>query len=88
MKHTYLGYQPTQIVRMPEEEGLSLEEQIREALAGNEPIEANAPMIYTDRADEVQPEYDIRTDRFDLALEATDKFSKSQRASTDRKSVV
>ena len=30
-----------------------------------------APIIYTERKDGVIPEYDIRTDRFDMALDAT-----------------
>lgn len=35
------------------------------------------PTIYTEKKDGVQPEYDIRTDRFEVALDAIDKINKS-----------
>ena len=35
------------------------------------------PTIYTEKKDGVQPEFDIRTDRFEVALEAIDKINKS-----------
>lgn len=35
------------------------------------------PTIYTEKKDGVRPEYDIRTDRFEIAIDAMDKISKS-----------
>lgn len=35
------------------------------------------PTIYTEKKDGVQPEYDIRTDRFEIAIEAMDKINQS-----------
>lgn len=35
------------------------------------------PTIYTEKKDGVMPEYDIRTDRFEVALEAIDKINAS-----------
>lgn len=35
------------------------------------------PTIYTEKKDGVMPEYDIRTDRFEIAIEAMDKINKS-----------
>lgn len=35
------------------------------------------PTIYTEKKDGVLPEYDIRTDRFEVAIEAIDKINKS-----------
>lgn len=35
------------------------------------------PTIYTEKKDGVMPEYDIRTDRFEVALEAMDKINQS-----------
>lgn len=35
------------------------------------------PTIYTEKKDGVLPEYDIRTDRFEVALDAIDKINKS-----------
>lgn len=80
---TYIPYQKTRIVRVPTEEGQSIEQQIRLAVANNEPIDATAPMIYTEKSKGVQPEYDIRTDRWEMAQDATDKFTASERAKRD-----
>lgn len=35
------------------------------------------PIIYTEKKDGVQPEYDIRTDRFEVAIDAMDKINQS-----------
>lgn len=35
------------------------------------------PTIYTEKKDGVLPEYDIRTDRFEVAIDAIDKINKS-----------
>lgn len=35
------------------------------------------PIIYTEKKDGVQPEFDIRTDRFEIAIDAMDKINQS-----------
>ena len=35
------------------------------------------PIIYTEKKDGVQPEFDIRTDRFEVAINAIDKINQS-----------
>ncbi len=35
------------------------------------------PTIYTEKKDGVRPEYDIRTDRFEVAIDAMDKINQS-----------
>lgn len=35
------------------------------------------PTIYTEKKDGVQPEFDIRTDRFEVAIDAIDKINQS-----------
>lgn len=54
--------------------GLSIEETIRRAIATNQPLEGNAPPIWTEAAKGVLPELDVRTDRQELALEAMNKY--------------
>lgn len=63
--------------------GQSIEEQVRLAETTNAPIEAISPMIYTDSKDGVRPEFDIRTDRQELALDAIDHYQGSEIAKTD-----
>lgn len=38
------------------------------------------PTIYTEKKDGVRPEYDIRTDRFEVAIDAMDKINQSAAA--------
>lgn len=35
------------------------------------------PTIYTEKKDGVKPEFDIRTDRFEVAIDAIDKINRS-----------
>lgn len=35
------------------------------------------PRIYTEKKDGVQPEFDIRTDRFEIAVDAVDKINQA-----------
>lgn len=60
--------------------GETIEKKIFRVTSMNEPIEETSPVIYTPRNEGVGPEYNIRTDRFDIAVQAMDKFSKSNTA--------
>lgn len=61
----------------------SIEQKMRRVTNNNEPIEATAPLVYTKEKDGVLAGYDIRTDRFDVALEAMDKVHASEAAKRD-----
>lgn len=58
-------------------EGETIETKIERIVENNEPISDGAPLIWTDRKDGVLPAYDIRTDRFDLAIDAMNAVSKT-----------
>lgn len=66
-------------------EGKSIEQKMRETTLNGQPIDNAAPLIYTDRKDGVLPQYDIRTDRWDIALQTTDKVARTQAAKTQEK---
>lgn len=71
-------------------EGEPIEHKMERILSNNEPITDGAPEIYTEKADGVGAQYDIRTDRWELATEATDnnlkaKTAKSQANAKKRK---
>lgn len=57
------------------EEGEAIENKIERIVTQNEPINDGAPLIYTERSEGLKPEYDIRTDRFEIAVEAMDKVA-------------
>lgn len=78
MKDTNNTFRGTNIFRNEHNTGLSIEEDLRIKLANKEPIEANSPMYYTERKDGVLPQYDIRTDRQEIALDAIEKAEKSK----------
>lgn len=67
----------TQINRNISVEGETIEMKIVRIMNNNEPIGDGAPLVYTERKDGVMAEYDPRTDRFDVAIEAMDAVSKS-----------
>lgn len=63
-------------------EGEPIEKKVERFVNGQEPITDGAPLIYTDRKDGVEPQYNIRTDRFEIGLEAMDYVTRSERAKT------
>lgn len=66
-------------------EGESIETKVRRILNNKEPITDSAPLIYTERKDGVLPEYDIRTDRFEVAVDAMDIVDKSHKAKREER---
>lgn len=51
-------------------EGQSIEEKMRKIIETKEPVKCVTTKLYQKRKDGVAPECDIRTDRFDIAIEA------------------
>lgn len=85
MKRQLYKFPTSQIDNQEIYEGISIEEKLRKATTTNEPIENVIPEIYTERKDGVLPQYDIRTDRFDIALDAQNKIEASRAAQRDNK---
>lgn len=56
--------------------GETIEMKVERIVNNGEGVEDGAPSIYTERAMGILPEYDIRTDKWDLALDAMDKVHK------------
>ena len=61
-------------------EGETIETKVKRITENKEPISDGAPVIYTDRKDGTKPEFNIRTDRFDIALDAMDYVNRSRTA--------
>lgn len=70
----------TQITVRTEREGESLEQQLRRMTKEGEPIEGGAHVEYNERKLGVLPQYDIRTDRFEIARQAMDKVAATNAA--------
>lgn len=61
-------------------EGETIEQKMERVVNNGDAITDGAPIIYTDRKDGVLPDYDIRTDRFEVAIDAMDKVTKARLA--------
>ena len=59
-------------------DGESIEVKIRRIVDEKEPITDGAPIIFTDAKDGVRPEFNPRTDRWEIAIDAMDKVSNYQ----------
>ena len=57
------------------EEGENILTKVRRILDENEPLTDGAPLIYTPKEDGVKPEFDIRTDRWQIAINAMDRVN-------------
>ena len=66
-------------------EGETIEEKIKRILENKEPISEGEEVIYTERKDGVNPAYDVRTDRFELAVESMDKVHKDKIAKREER---
>ena len=74
-------------------EGETIETRVARMIYNNEPILDGSPLIYTDRRKGVIAETNIRTDRFEVAIENMDKLHTDKLAKriemykTDEKSI-
>jgi hypothetical protein len=66
-------------------QGETIEQKIERITNNQEPIKDGAPLIYTDRKDGVQAGYNIRTDRFEVAIEAMDKVQAAKIAQRENR---
>lgn len=69
-------YNKTQIEVNESIEGETLEDKLERIISNQEGIEEGSPSIYTERKDGVLPAYDIRADKWDMALDAMDRAHK------------
>lgn len=64
----------SRITAITEKEGTSIEEVLRRVAQTKEPIDALAPLRYTERAAGVLPQFDMRADPMELAQDAKHKW--------------
>lgn len=64
------------IIKIDTYEGELIEDKVKRLTENKEPIKDSAPLVYTKKADGVLPQYNIRTDKWDLVqgkMEAANK---------------
>ena len=88
MKNTYINKnlrKNTDLIINTSVEGETIEMKIERITVNREPITDGATLIYTERKDGVLAGYDIRTDRFEIAIDAMDKVSKTNQAKREER---
>jgi len=63
--------------------GETIEEKVVRLIANKEPIKDGAPIIYTERAHGINPAYNIRTDRWEIAVDAMSRIEGMKAAKRD-----
>lgn len=69
-------------------EGITIETKVNRITQSKEPITDGAPLIYTEKKDGVNPAYDVRTDRFEVALDAFNKIDASRKAKREARAAA
>ena len=59
-------------------EGETIEEKVRRLTTTNEPVSDGVNLIYTEKKDGVRPEFNIRTDKWEIAQNAMTKAAKQE----------
>lgn len=77
MKHSFPSKNNGRLKSIEIYEGESIETKCARVLQDKEPITDTAPIIYTAKEAGVLPAYNIRTDRFDIAMDAYDKITRA-----------
>lgn len=65
--------------------GETIEDKVKRILSNKEPISDGAPVVFTERKDGVKAEMNIRTDRWDMAIDAMDNVTGAKLARRDGK---
>ena len=74
-KRNLKRYNPFEEFENTCEVGENIVTKVRRILDENEPLTDGAPLIYTPKADGVKPEFDIRTDKWQIAINAMDRVN-------------
>lgn len=61
-------------------EGEAIETKVRRLMETGEPIKDGAPLVYQERKEGIKPEFDIRSDKWDIAESAMNMVSKTETA--------
>lgn len=59
-------------------EGEIIEAKVKRMTENNEPIKDGAPLVYTEKKDGVRPEYNIRTDKWEIVQDKMDAANKQK----------
>lgn len=81
-------YRSTSINSNDSMEGSTIEQKIERLINNKEPIGQEAPLIFTEKKEGVKAGYNIRTDRFEVALDAITNMQKAKQAQRAEMQVI
>lgn len=61
-------------------EGEAIETKVRRLMETGEPIKDGAPLVYQERKEGIKPEFDIRSDKWEIAEGAMNMVAKAETA--------
>ena len=64
--------------RVESYEGQSIEDRCKKLVETGEPIKDTSPLIYTPKEKGVMPQYDVRTDKWEIAQNAMDRVNRER----------
>lgn len=65
--------------------GERIEQKVNRIVNNREPITDSAPLTYTERKDGVNPDHNIRTDKWEVALDGMDYVTRSHLAKREER---
>lgn len=83
--YTIPTFTKTKTILNQSTEGETIEQKMERIINNKEPIKDGAPILYTERKEGVRASTNIRTDRFEIAVEAADKIAKSYKAKREER---
>lgn len=69
-------------------EGEAIETKVRRLMETGEPIKDGAPLVYQERKEGIKPEFDIRSDKWDIAESAMNMVAKAETAKGNKAPVA
>lgn len=69
-------------------EGEAIETKVRRLMETGEPIKDGAPLVYQERKEGVKPEFDIRSDKWEIAEGAMNMVAKAETAKGNKTPLV
>lgn len=83
--YKYKKTQPTTLKVSQAYEGETIEQKVDRYINNKAPITDGAPLLYTERKEGVLPQYNIRSDRFEIGVDSADKLTKSRLAKREER---
>lgn len=77
-------YSITQMDLDNKKQGETIENKVKRLIQNKEPIKDGVPIIFTERSHGVNPAYNVRTDRWEIAVDSLSKIEELKKAKNEK----